>query len=225
MFLELACFSLKDALKAKDLGVHRIEFCRDYNLGGITPDTNDFKKLRKATPNLPIHVMIRLRGGNFLYSDEELMTMVNQISTFRDLGVDGFVFGALLSKFEGAQQSIDRKACKKLMAAAKNKPCVFHRAFDEVGHIETAMSELIYMGFSAILSSGGTHIAADNVNHLIDLQNANQQIEIIVGGGVRSSNVCVFKDTSITWLHSAAWDKDLMTMDQVEVLDILKAIN
>lgn len=224
MFLELACFSLKEALKAKDLGVHRIEFCRDYNLGGVTPDVKDFEKLRKAIPHIPIHVMIRIRGGNFLYSEEELMTMVNQTKMFLDLGADGFVFGALLLNQEGGQYDIDLRACKKILAAAQKNHCVFHRAFDEVGDTAKATRELVSMGFSAILTSGGAQTAADNVNYLIDLQKVNQQIEIIAGGGLRSTNVHVFKDTLLHWIHSAAWDRGIGMMDQMEVLDILKAI-
>lgn len=218
--LELACFSLKDALRSAKLGVHRIELCEDYNTGGITPSLDDFIILREQFPNIPIHVMVRPRAGNFVHSHSEIQLMQQQITSFNDLGADGFVFGIL-----NDQNQINRSACQKLISIANGKPCVFHRAFDLLPNAFDALEELIELGFSGVLSSGSptTAIAGFDTLKALHLQ-ARNRIQIVAGGGVRPNNLATLIDSDLEWFHSAAWDKEKQLLDEQEIDKMLVLI-
>lgn len=215
--LETACFSLNDALRAAELGAHRIEFCEDYNTGGITPSLSDFKILREQFPNIPIHVMIRPRAGNFVHSHSEIQLMQQQITSFNDLGADGFVFGILKE-----QNQINRSACQQLISIANGKPCVFHRAFDELQNPFTALEELIELGFTGVLSSGSPTTAIAGLDTLKSLHlQAQNRIQIVAGGGVRSSNIELLLSSDLEWFHTAGWNKENYNMDVNELNAIL----
>jgi copper homeostasis protein len=218
--LEIACFSLEDALRAAELSAHRIEFCEDYNTGGITPNLSDFKILREQFPNIPIHVMVRPRAGNFVHSHSEIQLMQQQITSFNDLGADGFVFGIL-----NEQNQINRSACQQLISIANGKPCVFHRAFDLLPNAFTALEELIELGFSGVLSSGSptTAIAGLDTLKSLHLQSQNR-FQIVAGGGIRANNIAPLIDSDLQWFHSAAWDKEQQLLDEQELVEILKKI-
>jgi len=218
--LETACFSLKDALRAAELGAHRIEFCEDYNTGGITPSLSDFKILREQFPNIPIHVMVRPRAGNFVHSHSEIQLMQQQITSFNDLGADGFVFGIL-----NEQNQINRSACQQLIFIANGKPCVFHRAFDLLPNAFTALEDLIELGFSGVLSSGSPTTAIAGLDTLKSLHlQAQNRIQIVAGGGIRANNIATLIDSDLQWFHSAAWDKEQQLLDEQELVEILKKI-
>lgn len=218
--LELACFNLKDALRAAELGVHRIEFCEDYNTGGITPNFDEFKILRDSFPTLPIHVMIRPRAGNFVQSELEIELMAQQIEAFHKLGADGFVFGVL-----NETREINKFACQSLISAAHSKTCVFHRAFDELPNPFSALDELITLGFSGVLSSGGPTTALDGFDVLKKLHTqAQNRIQIVAGGGVRSSNIETLLISDLEWFHSAAWNKETQLLDEQEIKEMLELI-
>jgi copper homeostasis protein len=110
--LEIACFNLDSAKIAAQAGADRIEFCADYSLGGITPSKSDFSELRSFYSG-SIYVMIRPRGGDFVYTDTELSHMQEDINAFGKLGADGFVFGALTNT-----NQIDAAANSELIAAS-----------------------------------------------------------------------------------------------------------
>lgn len=218
--LETACFSLKDALRAAELGAHRIEFCEDYNTGGITPSLSDFKILREQFPNIPIHVMVRPRAGSFVHNNSEIQLMQQQITSFNDLGADGFVFGIL-----NEQNQINRSACQQLISIANGKPCVFHRAFDLLPNAFTALEELIELGFSGVLSSGSPTTAIAGLDTLKSLHlQAQNRIQIVAGGGIRANNIAPLIDLDLQWFHSAAWDKEQQLLDEQELVEILKKI-
>lgn len=215
--LELACFSLQDALKGAELGVNRIEFCTDYNSGGTTPDDEDFKVLREKHPLLPIHVMIRPRPGDFVHSPNEINLMAEQIMRFNQLGANGFVFGVL-----DTENQINRSACQKLIAAAKGKPCVFHRAFDLLLNANDALEELIQIGFRGVLTSGCSSNALEGISTLESLhEQAKGRIEIVAGGGIRANNMNTLLETELTWFHSAAWHKENQLLIEHEVDEML----
>lgn len=218
--IEIACFSLKDALRAAELSIDRIEFCEDYNTGGITPSLDDFTQLREKFPDLPIHVMIRPRAGNFVHSAEEIQLMAQQIADFQQLGADGFVFG-VLNEIRG----INISACKTLISSSQGKPCVFHRAFDELPDPFSALDELIELGFSGVLSSGGPTTALDGLDVLKKLHaQAQNRIQIVAGGGIRANNIATLLDSDLHWFHSAAWDKEKQLLDVQELIEMQKKI-
>lgn len=182
--LEVACFSLQSAYTAMAAGAHRIEFCFDYKSGGITPALIDFKLL-KARENTPIYVMIRPRGGDFVYSHNETEEMRASIEVFASAGADGFVFGALTEN-----SRVDMKSCHDLLKSAAPLPVTFHRAFDRCPDPFEALNDIISLGFKNILSSGKQNTVLEGAPMLNELKMfANGKISFVAGGGVRSSNI------------------------------------
>jgi copper homeostasis protein len=195
--IEIACFNLASAKIAAQAGANRIEFCADYSLGGITPNTTDFSELR-ALYSAPIYVMIRARGGNFVYTETELRQMQEDINAFGKLGADGFVFGALT-----ADGRINLAANAQLIAATSGLPCTFHRAFDSCTNQQEALSRLESLGFNNILSSGGMKTALDGIKNLRSAQK-NTTLNIIAGGGIRSKTiVALAKEFDTEFYHSS----------------------
>ncbi|CZR70215.1 related to Copper homeostasis protein cutC homolog [Phialocephala subalpina] len=199
--LEIACFNVESALIAQTSGADRIELCKDQQLGGTTPLLPDFLELKKNV-EIPVNVMIRPRGGNFVYVNEELQQMEKELGMFIKAGTDGFVFGIL------DEGKVDVERCRYLVEKAKGRPCTFHRAFDEIA--EDDMLEqlvvLIECGFRAVLTSGGKKNAVEGSEVLKKVVDAaNGRIDVIVGGGVRSTNLQVLKeDTGAGTFHSSA---------------------
>ncbi len=203
MFLEVACFCKESAVIAAKAGVDRIEFCAEMDLGGITPPLEDFLEL-KSLVKIPVFVMIRSRGGNFVYSESELKTMQHSLLEFKQAGADGFVFGIL-----DKNNQVESESCKQLLSLTDNLPCTFHRAFDCISDKEAAMETLIDLGFRTVLSSGGEGAAIENLHVLEDLQQKyGQRIHIMPGGGVRASNLsAILKKVKPNWVHSSGIKK------------------
>jgi copper homeostasis protein len=210
MPLEIACFSIASALVAANAGADRIELCANASVGGTTPPLSEFQTLKtalKTGSGVPVNVMIRPRGGDFVYSDDEFTSMEKEILEFGRLGdggPDGFVFGVL----EG-QGAVDVARCRRLVLLAAGRQCTFHRAFDEVpvSGRGKALEDIIGLGFGAILTSGG---ASDAVGGKAVLEGLVRMVEgrgceIIVGGGVRAGNIGELKEVvKARWYHSSA---------------------
>lgn len=195
--LEIACFNEESALKAVAEGVDRIELCEDYAEGGITPKMETLQKL-KAKSSTSIFVMIRPRGGDFLYLEKEFERMKSDLLMLKEAGADGFVFGILKD-----ENKVDIEKNTTLVNLAGELPCTFHRAFDRISDKEEALEDVISCGFKTILTSGGEHPAMDGIPQLKLIQEqANNRIAILVGGGVRSSNAGELKQY-FNYLHSA----------------------
>ncbi len=195
--LEIACFNLDSAKIAAQAGADRIEFCADYSLGGITPSKTDFSELRGFYSG-PIYVMIRPRGGDFVYTVIELSHMQEDINAFGKLGADGFVFGALTTDGQ-----VDFATNAQLLATTAGLPCTFHRAFDLCKKIPEALSQVEKLGFNSILSSGGMKTALEGIENLRSAQK-NTTLNIIAGGGIRSSNVLALaKHFDTEFYHSS----------------------
>ncbi|TDE01229.1 copper homeostasis protein CutC [Flavobacterium sandaracinum] len=198
--LEIACFNLESAILAQENGVDRIELCANINEGGTTPDFELTKTVRdKVTVDL--NVMIRPRGGNFVYSDVEFEQMKSEIVAFKNLRVDGFVFGILKE-----DSNINELQNAALIALANPLPCTFHRAFDGIKNKLEALESLIECGFKTILTSGTVTNVVDGIAVLSDLiEKANDRIVIMPGGGLRSTNIGLLKDkTKAIFYHSSA---------------------
>lgn len=198
--LEIACFEITSAEIALKSCTDRIEFCKDLDLGGTTPLIEEFEYL-KSTYQKPIYVMIRPRGGNFVYSEQEFEQMKKDIVAFKKAGADGFVFGILTPHKE-----IDMERNKILLDLAEDTPCTFHRAFDRTTNIFSSLDTLIELGFKTVLTSGGNKTAlegAENIKQLI--YQSKGRIRILIGGGVRSENIKEIKQkTEGMDFHSSA---------------------
>lgn len=198
--LEIACFNYESAIIAQNSGADRIELCENMLLGGTTPNSILVVKVRESV-KLKMHVIIRPRGGDFVYSDEELTEMKQDIKQYKKLGVDGFVFGILK-----ANGKVNKKQNKELVHLAQPLSCTFHRAFDVVDSIEKGLEDVIACGFKTILTSGKAKNVEDGIFDLEKIQKlAKDRIEIMPGGGVRSSNIKLLQDKlEPTFYHSSA---------------------
>jgi copper homeostasis protein len=216
--LEIACFNLKSAQMAEKAGANRVELCAEISLGGTTPSREMIQQTRENL-SLEFYVMIRPRGGNFVYSDEELEHMKSDITMFKELGVNGFVFGILNN-----DSTVNTEQNKALVALAQPFPCTFHRAFDQIVDYNKGLEDVISCGFSTLLTSGTLSNVMEGKEILRDLVvQANQRIQIMPGGGLRSTNISELnRRVKAQWYHSSAIT-DSSELADVEEIKKLKS--
>lgn len=197
--LEIACFNIESALIAQKANANRIELCDGFEFGGTTPTSEMLGKAQSAITT-PWHAMIRPRGGDFCYSDEEFLVMKESIKRIRNFGASGFVFGILNSN-----GNIDVDKNKELVDLANGLPCTMHRAVDRTKSYSNAISKCIECGFTTILSSGSTSAATNGLNELeYALNKYGTKINIMPGGGIRSSNALdILNVLNANWIHSS----------------------
>lgn len=214
--LELACFNLNSCQIAQKLKIQRIEFCEDYANGGVTPSQENIIKARQIFEN-ELFVMIRPRGGDFVYSAAELEEMKAQILFCKEQKCDGVVFGIL-----NAENEIDIENCKILAQLAQPMQCTFHRAFDRIENVEQGLEELINIGFQRVLTSGKAKTAMEGVAVLKKIiEQAQGRITILVGGGVRSTNIAeLISKTQAQEFHTAA----ILQGDMVDAGELAKIL-
>lgn len=214
--LEIACFNFESALIAQENGADRIELCENMQLGGTTPNYILGVRVREQL-SIKMHVIIRPRGGDFVYSDEELIEMKQDIKQFKKLGIDGFVFGVL--KEDG---TVNKTRNKELVDLASPLACTFHRAFDVVENVEQSLEDVIDCGFKTILTSGQGVNVLEGISVLEKIQKlAGDRIIIMPGGGLRSSNIQVLQERlEPTFYHSSAITDNSETADPEEIKEI-----
>lgn len=219
--LEIACFNLESTVIAQENGADRVELCTEMEVGGTTPDFEITKQVRDLL-TIDLNVMIRPRGGNFVYSDAEFQQMKNEIVQFKEIGVNGFVFGIL-----NENNTVNTNQNKELVELAKPFPCTFHRAFDEVTDAFEALEEVIACGFQTILTSGQQPNVNEGVNQLAELvSKANNRIIIMPGGGLRSTNIDFLQEkTKATFYHSSAITDGSETANPEEVKQLKSKLN
>lgn len=182
--LKEACVgSYIEAKKAEDLGADRIELCDNLNEGGTTPSLGTIK-IAKETISVPIFPIIRPRGGNFIFSEEEIKIMERDIELCKSLNIDGVVIGALTSNNE-----IDEDVIIRLIEKAKGMNITFHMAFDLIENRKAAIDKLIQLGVNRILTKGGNKSAMNNLDILREtVEYAGNRINILAGGGITKDN-------------------------------------
>ena len=211
--LEIACFNVESAVIAQKNGANRVELCDEMNEGGTTPSKEAVMDAREKL-TIDMNVMIRPRGGNFVYSDAEFEQMKQEIIAYKKFKVDGFVFGIL-----NQDNSINVERNKELVFLAKPLPCTFHRAFDVVSDVYNSLETVIDCGFKSILTSGQAPNVMEGIAVLEQLaKKAGNRIIIMPGGGVRSSNVTLLKEKMNTsYYHSSAITNETETADGNEI--------
>lgn len=196
---EVCANSLRSAIAAQEGGADRIELCADLQLGGLTPSAAEIK-LTVQNLTIPVFVLIRPRGGDFLYSKYEFEVMKEDILYAKDCGASGVVLGILNSSAE-----IDVERCATLVNIAKPMQATFHRAFDRVADINTALENVIKTGAQRILTSGLAEKAADGkemLKRLVEL--AGNRISIMAGGGIIPENVAeIILQTGVNEVHAS----------------------
>ena len=198
--IEIACFNLESALIAQNAGADRVELCADMSVGGTTSTIEIIQQAREHL-TIDLYLMIRPRGGNFVYSGAEFEQMKSEIETIKNLGVNGFVFGIL-----NEDKTINIEQNKVLVELAKPFSSTFHRAFDEVSDYKKSLEDVISCGFSTILTSGTFPNVIEGKEVLKQLVNqANNRIKIMPGGGLRSINISALNEmVNANWYHSSA---------------------
>lgn len=218
--IEIACFNLESALIAQKAGADRVELCADMSVGGTTPTIEIIQQAREQL-TIDLYVMIRPRGGNFVYSDSEFEQMKSEIETIKKLDVSGFVFGILKE-----DNTINIEQNKALVELAKPLLCTFHRAFDEVLDYKQALEDVISCGFSTILTSGTFPNVMEGKEVLKQLViQANNRIEIMPGGGLRSTNISELKKmVNANWYHSSAITDGSEIANPEEIIQLKKKL-
>ena len=183
--IEICANSVESAVKAQEGGAYRVELCAGIPEGGTTPSFGDIRMARQLLNETKLHVIIRPRGGDFLYSQLEQEIMLHDIKVARQLGADGVVFGCLT-----AEGNVDIPAMKKLMNAVGDMSVTFHRAFDMCREPKEALEQIIELGCTRILTSGLESNAIKGIAMLKELiEQADGRIIIMPGCGVNPSNI------------------------------------
>ncbi|WP_285114449.1 copper homeostasis protein CutC [Leifsonia sp. fls2-241-R2A-40a] len=204
--VEICLDDLAGVRVAEEAGADRIELCAALGDGGITPSIGTVAGALRAASRIGIQVLIRQRPGDFVYSDDELQAMVDDIHSIRALpnpaGVAlGFVVGALRP-----DDRINVDATRRLVAACGDAPVTFHKAFDQVPDRSEALEQLADLGVARVLTSGGAMTALDGAEELARLvEQAGDRVAILAGGGVRPANAAeVVERSGVCEVHLRA---------------------
>lgn len=198
--LEVIAFTIESCLLIQKAGAHRIELCDNPADGGTTPSYGFLKKARELV-SIDLYPMIRPRGGDFLYIDDEFEIMKEDILICKELGCDGVVIGLL-----NADGTIDKKRTAALIELAYPLGVTFHRAFDRTRDALEALETLIEIGCERVLTSGLTPDVTQGTDMLTQLvAAADNRIIIMPGSGVRSNNIKeLAQQTGATEFHTSA---------------------
>jgi len=182
--LECCVDRLASAINGEKGGANRFELCANLVIGGTTPSLTLFRQVRKHT-NLPIHVLIRNRFGDFCYNDDEIEEMCDSIKAFADEGADGVVVGA-----PTPDGNLDEDAIKKFILRAGRAKVVLHRAFDMCKEPFAALSKAKELGIDTILTSGQKGNCVDGSPLIKELiERAGKEINILIGAGVSADAI------------------------------------
>lgn len=184
MLFEICVDSVEGVRAAQAAGAHRVELCASLLEGGITPSRGLIRAAR-AIKGIKLHVIIRPRGGDFLFSDDEFAAMAADIETARAEGADGVVIGQLT-----ADGLVDTERTRQLMKLARPMAVTFHRAFDMTPDPFAALETLVGLGVDRILTSGQEATVLEGLPLITELvKRAGQRVIIMPGGGITSRNV------------------------------------
>lgn len=196
--LEICCYSMECALTAQERGADRIELCAAPKEGGLTPSYGVLTSVRQAV-TIPVHPIIRPRGGDFCYSTGEFNAMLEDIALVKQLGFPGVVTGLL-----DEDGHIDMPRMRQIMAAAQGMAVTFHRAFDMCVNPQQAFESLAELGVARVLTSGQQPSAEKGISLIKELKAHSGVPIIMAGAGVRAANLETFLQAGVDELHSSA---------------------
>lgn len=200
ILLEIAANSLQSCLSAQKGGADRIELFENLPEGGCTPSYGMLTWVKEHI-NIPVYVMIRPRGGDFLYTNEEFEVMCRDIDLCQKLGFPGVVFGLL-----DTQGDIDIARCRELLSLCGDMKVTFHRAFDRSRDLSKSLQQLIDLGFDRVLTSGGEVNVDEGKEAVRQLQQQyGNEIIVMPGCGVSSANARAIVDyCGVREIHATA---------------------
>jgi len=199
-FLECCCTTIDEALEAQKGGASRVELCEELEIGGITPRRELVKQVVAAC-TIPVNVLIRVRGGDFVFSDDEIKEMVESIRDYKELGINAVVIGALRD-----DSHVDIEAMERMIAAARPLPVTFHRAFDRCADPMVDFETIISLGCERLLTSGHEDDALTGSPLIAQLvKQSDGRITVMAGCGVRPSNIVQIEEiTNAQEYHSSS---------------------
>lgn len=197
--LEICTYNLASCLNALQAGANRVELCSSFMEGGTTPS---YGLIKKAS-SLPIDVMcmIRPKGGDFLYSDDDFDIMQEDILMCKQLNIKGVVFGIL-----NKEGKVDKQRNKVLLSLSEGMDTCFHRAVDMSSDYFEAIKDITDLGFKRVLTSGGYSKAIDGMENIKKIQlTFGNDIQIMVGSGVNPQNIpIIYEKTKVKAFHLSA---------------------
>jgi copper homeostasis protein len=207
--LEICCYSVESAITAEKVGADRIELCDNYSEGGTTPSYAAIQ-ISVEKLKIPVNVIVRPRGGDFLYSDVEYETIKQDVLAIKKLKANGIVIGFLKANGE-----IDLGKTREIMDLAKPMEVTFHRAFDMCKDPLKALGQLKEIGITRILTSGAKNRAPDGIDLLTELvDKAGNEIIIMPGSGVNSNTIGkLIRKSKALEFHSSAKTFENSKMD------------
>ena len=206
--LEVSVEGVDGLLVAQENGANRVELCASVLEGGITPSIGIVRQaLRMA--RIPVFVIVRPRGGDFLYSEAEFESMRQDIVTLKELGVPGVVTGCLTTDAQ-----VDEQRTGELLHLARPMSFTFHRAFDMVRNQDRSLEVLVRQGVDRVLTSGQRATALDGLGNLKRLgEIARRRIIVMPCGSIRAANIAqVCRETGLWELHFAAHKQEASAM-------------
>ena len=196
--LEICCYSMECVVTAQHYGADRIELCAAPKEGGLTPSYGVLMSVRREV-TIPVHPIIRPRGGDFCYTTDEFSAMLDDIRLVRDLGFQGLVIGLL-----DEEGHVDMPRMRQVMKAAEGLAVTFHRAFDMCADPLQAFDNLAELGVARILTSGQQASAEKGLQLITELKAHSGVPIVMAGAGVRASNLDKFLNAGVEELHSSA---------------------
>ena len=200
--LEIAVQDVAGAALSATLGADRLELCSALAAtGGITPSIGMLDAVVDAVPaRVGVHVLVRPRGGSFVYSVDELAVQVRDVRAAVRAGAAGVVVGAL-----SAAGAVDRAAVARLVDAADGREVTFHRALDTVLLLEPALDDLVSAGVVRVLTSGGAGRSADGLDRLAaTVAHCAGRLQVMAGGGVRPDDIGALIGVGVDAVHLSA---------------------
>ena len=199
MKIEVCINRLEDVKTLQEAAVDRIELCIELHCGGLTPSLAMVEQALKIS-KIPIHVLVRPRSGNFVYSKTTIESMLQICKQLEQLGVSGIVTGAL-----NCTGKLDAQILKLFRNTIRHRALYFHRAFDEIINPERALLELQNFGFDGVLTSGQQKTAMEGIEQLVSWQQLiSSKFTILPGSGINANNCLNFKSRGFGWIHLSA---------------------
>lgn len=221
MILEVIAISVEDAINAQSGGADRIELISNFKLGGTTPSIKLVKKVLEKV-KIKIRVMIRPRGGNFIYTEDEILEMSENIKEVSQTKAEGIVIGIL-----DKNKQIDEINLKRLLSQRKRPGVTFHMAFDEIIKKEKAINVLFNLNVDRILTSGGQGSIKERIRNIKKTNElAKGKIIVMAGQGIDKNNVeKIVNESQIKEIHCGRGVRTNNIVDSKKVYEIRKILD
>lgn len=197
VLIEVCVETVGSAMAAERGGAQRIELCSDLLEGGITPSLGLLEAVRSKI-SIALHSMIRPRGGDFCYSQEEFDVMRRDIEIAKSASVDGVVLGIL-----DPEGHVDIDRTRELVEVARPLSVTFHRAFDVSADLPLSLDDVCATGADRLLTSGGEQDSlqgAEIISRLV--KSARSRIQVMAGGGITAKNIAgIIQRTAVKEIH------------------------